>query len=124
MRDGPRAATMMDLSSKEYAMRSCFARGIVVALGFVLVASSPAITAAQEYGTPALLPIPTQTDYYSAALAAHQESVVTEAAQGENPAAANNLPSPSDARVQAPESYKYAMQQWGSDSCTSGTGGD
>ncbi len=123
MRDGPRAATMMDLSSKEYAMRSFFARGIVVTLGFVLSASAPAITAAQEYGAPSLLPIPTQTDYYSAALAAHQESVVIEAAQGENPAATDNLPSPSDPHVQAPESYKNAMQQWGDDSCTSGAYG-
>lgn len=123
MRDGPRAATMMDLSSKEYAMRSLYARGVLLTLGFVLAGTAPSMTAAQEYGSPTLLPLPSQTDFFANSLAAHQDSVVLEAAPGDNPAATDNLPSPSDAQVQAPESYKNAMQQWGSDSCTSGACG-
>src|SRR5262245_35018391 len=122
MRDGPRAATMMDLSSKEYAMRSYFAHGVVLALG-VILAGSARMSVAQDFGTPTLLPIPTQSELFAASPVAHQDSVVLEAAPSDNPAAVDNLPSPSDAQVQAP-SYKDAMQQWGSDSCTSGTCGD
>ncbi|MFN0020084.1 MAG: hypothetical protein ACKVP0_17630, partial [Pirellulaceae bacterium] len=92
-------------------MRSFFARGIIVSLGLALAGVSPGISAAQEYGAPSLLPIPAQTDYYSAALAAHQESVIIEAAPGDNPAPVDAVPSPSDAPLQAPESYKNAMQQ-------------
>ena len=126
MRDGPRAATMMDLSSKEYAMRSFFARGIIVSLGFALVGSLPAMAAAQEYGTPSLLPIPSPTEYYPTTRIAHQDQVVIEADPIDNPAATDYLPSPSDAPLQAPQSFKNAMQQWGSDSpdCTSSAGGD
>jgi hypothetical protein len=124
MRDGPRAATMMDLSSKEYAMRSLCARGVLLTLGFVLAGSAPTMALGQEFGSPRLLPIPSD-DYFTASLTAHQDAVVVEAAPGENPAPAEALPSPSDATVQAPENYKNAMQQWGSDSpCTSGNCGD
>ncbi|MBC7851807.1 MAG: BBP7 family outer membrane beta-barrel protein [Pirellulaceae bacterium] len=66
------------------------------------------------------MPLPSQTDFFANSPVAHQDSVVLEAAPGDNPAATDILPSPSDAQVQAPESYKNAMQQWGSDSCTSG----
>lgn len=124
MRDGTRAATMMDLSSKEYAMRSYFARGIIVSLGFALVGSLPAMAAAQEYGIPSLLPVPTQDDSYTTSRTAHQDTVVVEADPRDNPAAADNLPSPSDTPLQAPESFKNAMQQWGDDSpCSSGACG-
>jgi hypothetical protein len=122
MRDGPRAANMMDLSSKEYAMRSYFARGVLLSLGFVLATAAPSLTLGQEFGSPSLLPISTD-QFFSTIPVAHQDSVVIEAGPGENPAL-DTLPSPSDANVQAPPSYKEALQQWGSDSCTTGVAGD
>ncbi len=121
MRDGPRAATMMDLSSKEYAMRSYYARGVLLTLGFVLAGGVATMARGQEYGLPALLPIPTDSDCIMASPVAHQDSVIVEAAEGDNPAPPDAIPSPSDAPLQAPPSYKTAMQQWGSDTpCTSG----
>lgn len=123
MRDGPRAATMMDLSSKEYAMRSYDVRGVLLSLGFVLASAAPSLTVGQEFGSPSLLPISSGSQFYATVPVAHQDSVVIEAAPGENPAL-DTLPSPSDANVQAPPSYKEALQQWGSDSCTTGVGED
>ena len=78
MRDGPRAATMMDLSSKEYAMRSYCPRSVLLTLGFVLAGSASTMAFGQEFGSPKLLPI-SSDDYYTASLAAHQDAVVVEA---------------------------------------------
>jgi Putative beta barrel porin-7 (BBP7) len=122
MRDGPRAATMMDLSSKEYAMRSYCPRSVFLTLGFVLAGTASTMAFGQEFGSPKLLPI-SGDDNYTASLAAHQDAVVVEAAPSDNPATGNTLPSPSDATVQAPESYKSAMQLWGANSCTAPTCG-
>ena len=107
---------MMDLSSKEYAMRSYCARGVLLTLGFVLAGSVPSMTAGQEFGSPSLLPI-SQSEFFATSPVAHQDVVIAEAAPGDNPAATDVLPSPSD-------DYKQAMQQWGSDlPCTAGVAG-
>ena len=99
---------MMDLSNKEYAMRSYCARGVLLTLGLVLAGS----VGAQEFGSPSLL-THSQSEFYATLPVAHQDVVIAEAAPGDNPAATDVLPSPSD--------YKQAMQQWGSDlPCTSG----
>jgi Putative beta barrel porin-7 (BBP7) len=121
MRDGSRAATMMDLSRKEYAMRSLDARGVFLTLGFVLAGISPSLTAAQEFGSPSLLPIPSQKDFFAALPVNHQDTVTLEAPPSDNPAATDNFASPSDNPVSSSESYKKVMQQWGNDlPCTSG----
>lgn len=97
-------------------MRSYFASGVILTLGLVLAGTA----GAQEYGSPRLLPVPTD-DYFTASPAAHQDSVVVEAAPSDNPVPPDAVPSPSDTPIQTPPSYKNAMQQWGNDSpCTTG----
>lgn len=119
-RDGRRAAIMMDLSSKEYAMRSYCARGVLLTLGMVCLAGS---AGAQDIGSPSLLPISSQT--YRTVPAAHTDAVVIEAAQGDNPAATDNFQSPDGPPVPTSEDYKQAMtQEWGGDvSCSQGVHG-
>jgi len=121
MRDGRRAATMMDLSSKEYAMRSYCARGVLLTLGLVLAGNAPGITTGQDIGSPSLLPIPSFDESYTTAVA-HSDGVVAEAPPGTNPAATDvlpsPLPSPSDSPVPTGDDYKQAMNQpWGDGAC-------
>src|SRR3954451_13008916 len=118
MRDGRRAVTMMDLSSKEYAMRSYCARGVLFTLGFVLAGS----VGAQDIGSPSLLPVSAFDESFSTFSVAHSDKVVAEAEPGPNPAATDvlpsPLPSPSDSPIQAGDDYKQAMNQsWGDGAC-------
>ena len=118
MCDGRRAVKSMDRACKECAMRSFHARGVVLALGLVCLASTGR---ADEFAAPSLLPIPSAYPTYSAfpvTQTGATDVLWDEGQPSPVPAPpADNLPSPSDkAEVISPD-YHNAMNG-GYGSCT------